>query len=82
MMVWWGLLSLWEEEPCRTVLWSKAQATPIRMKAKVLQNEFALGGEFQRLLLRYTQALITRISQDRHLQPPHSVERNFGVGCC
>jgi hypothetical protein len=26
----------------------------LRMKAKVLQDEFALGGKFQQLLLRYT----------------------------
>ena len=29
------------------VPWSKAQATLFALKAKVLQNEFALGGEFQ-----------------------------------
>src|SRR6185436_2659117 len=47
--------------PNRAVVQSSGQA--IRMKAKVLQAEFALGGEFQRLLLRYTQSLITQISQ-------------------
>src|ERR1700757_2355879 len=33
----------------------------LRMKAKILQDEFAMGGMFQHLLLRYTQALITQI---------------------
>jgi hypothetical protein len=33
------------------------------LKAKVLQDEFARGGRFQQLLLRYTQALIAQISQ-------------------
>jgi CRP-like cAMP-binding protein len=35
----------------------------IRMNGKVLQDEFNLGDSFQHLLLRYTQALITQISQ-------------------
>ena len=34
-----------------------------RMKTKDLRTEFALGGVFQRMLLRYTQALMTQISQ-------------------
>ncbi len=40
----------------------------LRMKAKVLQDEFARGGTFQRQLLRYTQALITQIVTDSRLQ--------------
>jgi hypothetical protein len=43
----------------------------------VLQNEFALGGEFQRLLLRYTQALITQISQTAVCNRLHSVEQQL-----
>jgi hypothetical protein len=35
----------------------------VRMKAKVLQGEFARGGALQHALLRYTQALITQIAQ-------------------
>jgi CRP-like cAMP-binding protein len=34
-----------------------------RMRAKLLAREFARGGAFQHSLLRYTQALITQISQ-------------------
>ncbi|MEJ7699195.1 MAG: Crp/Fnr family transcriptional regulator [Pyrinomonadaceae bacterium] len=34
-----------------------------RMKAKDVKAEFALGGVFQQMLLRYTQALMTQISQ-------------------
>ena len=49
----------------------------IRMKAKVLQEEFALGGEFQHLLLRYTQALITQISQTAVCNRLHSVEQQL-----
>jgi CRP-like cAMP-binding protein len=49
----------------------------IRMKAKVLQDEFALGGNFQHLLLRYTQALITQISQTAVCNRLHSVEQQL-----
>src|SRR5512132_576768 len=49
----------------------------IRMRAKVLQDEFARGGQFQRLLLRYTQALITQISQTAVCNRLHSVEQQL-----
>ena len=44
--------------PNRAVVQSAGAA--VKMKAKVLQDEFAKGGKFQYLLLRYTQALGTR----------------------
>src|SRR5690348_8207086 len=59
--------------PNRAVVQGAGDA--IRMKAKVLQAEFASGGEFQRLLLRYTQALITQISQTAVCNRLHSVEQ-------
>src|SRR5213078_2000500 len=46
-------------------------------KAKVLQNEFAQGRRFQYLLLRYTQALITQISQTAVCNRLHSVEQQL-----
>jgi CRP-like cAMP-binding protein len=49
----------------------------LRMKAKVLQDEFALGGKFQQLLLRYTQALITQISQTAVCNRLHSVDQQL-----
>jgi len=61
--------------PNRAVVQSAGEA--IRMKANVLQEEFALGGEFQRLLLRYTQALITQISQTAVCNRLHSVEQQL-----
>jgi hypothetical protein len=64
--------------PNRAVIQGAGEA--IRMKAMVLQNEFALGGEFQRLLLRYTQALITQISQTAVCSTLSN--SNFAVGCC
>src|SRR6476620_4786468 len=61
--------------PNRAIVQSAGDA--IRMKAKVLQAEFALGGQFQRLLLRYTQALITQISQTAVCNRLHSVEQQL-----
>ena len=48
-----------------------------RMKAQVLQVEFARGGQLQKLLLRYTQALITQISQTAVCNRLHSVEQQL-----
>jgi CRP-like cAMP-binding protein len=61
--------------PNRAVVQSAGAA--IRMKAKVLQDEFALGGKFQHLLLRYTQALITQISQTAVCNRLHTVEQQL-----
>jgi CRP-like cAMP-binding protein len=61
--------------PNRAVVQSAGGA--LRMKAKALQDEFALGGQFQQLLLRYTQALITQISQTAVCNRLHSVEEQL-----
>lgn len=49
----------------------------VRMKAKDLQEAFALGGVFQSLLLRYTQSLMTQISQTAVCNRLHSVEQQL-----
>jgi|SRR5258705_7399426 len=61
--------------PNRAVVQSAGGA--IRMRAKILQDEFARGGKFQQLLLRYTQALITQISQTAVCNRLHSVEQQL-----
>ena len=48
-----------------------------RMKAESMQREFKRGGDFQHLLLRYTQALITQISQTAVCNRLHSVEQRL-----
>ena len=48
-----------------------------RMKAKAMLDEFKRGDEFQHLLLRYTQALITQISQTAVCNRLHSVEQRL-----
>jgi CRP-like cAMP-binding protein len=61
--------------PNRAVVQSAGHA--LKMRAKVLQDEFAVGGQFQRMLLRYTQALITQISQTAVCNRLHSVEQQL-----
>ena len=61
--------------PNRAVVQSAGDA--LRMRAKVLQEEFARGGPFQRLLLRYTQALITQMSQTAVCNRLHEIEQQL-----
>jgi CRP-like cAMP-binding protein len=49
----------------------------LRMRSKLLQAEFARGGLLQHLLLLYTQALITQISQTAVCNRLHSVEKRL-----
>jgi CRP-like cAMP-binding protein len=49
----------------------------IRIKAQIVQEEFKRGGAFQHLLLLYTQALITQISQTAICNRLHPVEQRF-----
>ncbi len=48
-----------------------------KMKAKDLRAEFGLGGVFQQMLLRYTQALLTQISQTAVCNRLHVVEQQL-----
>jgi CRP-like cAMP-binding protein len=48
-----------------------------RMKAAVLKEEFDLGGPVMRLMLRYTQALLTQMSQTAVCNRHHSVEQQL-----
>ncbi|HEX8649899.1 MAG TPA: Crp/Fnr family transcriptional regulator [Pyrinomonadaceae bacterium] len=61
--------------PNRAVVQSAGDA--LKMKTKVLQDEFARGGMFQRLLLRYTQALMTQMSQTAVCNRLHTVEQQL-----
>lgn len=61
--------------PNRAVIQSAGGA--FKMKAKDLRDEFTLGGVFHNLLLRYTQALITQISQTAVCNRLHSVEQQL-----
>ncbi|MBC7797347.1 MAG: Crp/Fnr family transcriptional regulator, partial [Pyrinomonadaceae bacterium] len=59
----------------RAIIQSAGDA--FRIKAKDLQNEFERGGAFQKLMLRYTQALLTQISQTAVCNRLHSVEQQL-----
>jgi len=48
-----------------------------RIEARRLKQEFDRGGETQRLLLRYTQALITQMTQTAACYRHHSVEQQL-----
>ncbi len=61
--------------PNRAVIQSAGDA--YRMKAKDLKAEFALGGMFQKMLLRFTQALMTQISQTAVCNRLHPLEQQL-----
>ena len=48
-----------------------------RLDAQLLKDEFNLAGPVQRLLLRYTQALITQMAQTAVCNRHHSVEQQL-----
>ena len=59
----------------RAIIQSAGEA--YRMKSKDVKTEFALGGMFQKMMLRYTQALMTQISQTAVCNRLHSVEQQL-----
>lgn len=64
-----------ETTPSRAVVQSAGYA--YRLKASVLKPEFERGGALQQLLLRYTQSLITQMSQTAVCNRHHSVEQQL-----
>ena len=61
--------------PNRAVVQSAGNA--FRLRSKALKFEFGLGGTFQNILLRYTQYLMTQISQTAVCNRLHSVEQQL-----
>ena len=61
--------------PNRAVVQGAGRA--VKLRAKSMHMEFSRGGEFQHLLLRYTQALITQISQTAVCNRLHSMEQRL-----
>ena len=64
-----------ETTPNRAVVQSRCVA--YRLPAAVLKAQFAEGGAMQLVLLRYTQALITQISQTAVCNLHHSVDQQL-----
>jgi CRP-like cAMP-binding protein len=64
-----------ETTPSRAVVQSAGYG--YRLQAKLIKDEFNRAGSVMRLLLRYTQALITQMSQTAVCNRHHSVEQQL-----
>ena len=64
-----------ETTPSRAVVQSAGGS--YRLRAAVLKKEFESGGPLQHLLLRYTQALITQMTQTAVCNRHHAVEQQL-----
>ena len=64
-----------ETTPSRAVVQSAGFG--YRLKASVLKREFALGGNFQHLALRFTQALITQMAQTAVCNRYHALDQQL-----
>jgi CRP-like cAMP-binding protein len=64
-----------ETTPSRAVVQSAGEG--YRLKASVLKEQFERGGALQLLLLRYTQALITQMTQTAVCNRHHSVDQQL-----
>ncbi|ACT51899.1 MULTISPECIES: Crp/Fnr family transcriptional regulator [Methylovorus] len=64
-----------ETTPSRAVVQSEGYG--YRLKAQLLKDEFNRAGPVMRLLLRYTQALITQMAQTAVCNRHHSVEKQL-----
>jgi CRP-like cAMP-binding protein len=61
--------------PSRAVV--QSAGVGFRMPSRALNDEFSRGGVFQKILLRYTQSLMTQISQTAVCNRLHSVEHQL-----
>ncbi|CAG0953498.1 hypothetical protein MTYP_00324 [Methylophilaceae bacterium] len=64
-----------ETTPSRAVVQSAGQG--YRLKAHLLKDEFNRAGPLMRLLLRYTQALLTQMAQTAVCNRHHSIEQQL-----
>jgi CRP-like cAMP-binding protein len=61
--------------PGRAVV--QSAGTGLRLKAEILREEFSQGGPVLRLLLRYTQALLTQMAQTAVCNRHHSLDQQL-----
>ena len=64
-----------ETTPSRSVV--QSGGTAFRLAGRYLKHEFSIAGPLQRLLLRYTQALITQMSQTAVCNRHHSIDQQL-----
>lgn len=70
-----GLFLGGDTTPSRAVV--QVAGGALKLRAKPLHEEFSRDGAFQQLLLRYTQALITQVSQTAVCNCLHSMEKRL-----
>jgi CRP-like cAMP-binding protein len=64
-----------ESTPNRAVVQSAGSG--YRLKANIVKREFALGGQLQKLALRFTQALIAQMSQTAVCNRHHNLDQQL-----
>ena len=64
-----------ETTPSRAIVQSAGKA--LRLKGQLLKNEFYRAGPMQRLLLRYTQALLTQMAQTAVCNRHHNLDQQL-----
>ncbi len=64
-----------ETTPSRAIVQSAGEA--FRLKGHLLKNEFYRAGAMQRMLLRYTQALLTQMAQTAVCNRHHSLDQQL-----
>jgi CRP-like cAMP-binding protein len=64
-----------ESTPSRAVVQSAGEG--YRLRAAMLKTQFEIGGALQHLLLRYTQALITQMTQTAVCNRHHAVDQQL-----
>ncbi|MDZ8183722.1 MAG: Crp/Fnr family transcriptional regulator [Nostoc sp. ChiSLP02] len=72
-----GLPVIWGGNSTTTTAFIQTAGSGMKMKAEVLIEEFNRGKELQRLLLRYTQALFTQVTQTAACNRLHTIEERL-----
>ncbi|MCC5653312.1 Crp/Fnr family transcriptional regulator [Nostoc sp. XA013] len=72
-----GLPVVWGGKTTTTTAFVQVANGGSRMKAEHLITEFKRGGELQSLLLRYTQALFTQVTQTAACNRMHTIEERL-----
>jgi hypothetical protein len=68
---------LWAEKRCRAGAIVQSAGQAYRPDARILKEEFYRAGPVQRLLLRYTQALITQMAQTAVCNQHHLMDQQM-----
>jgi hypothetical protein len=72
-----GLPVVWGGKTTTTTAFVQVANGGMKMKAEQLITEFKRGGELQSLLLRYTQAMFTQVTQTAACNRLHTIEERL-----